>query len=242
MIRELGSSFLLVLVFCVSCKPILGPEGKISLVLKKVEKEGSRWTILTEGQQATTIHLSQVSFRHVLVKPENHVCSPVVADILGNSVKAFVVVAKVEAEAVFNQKVRVSYLGLERIPFTMREGKWVPCQALLPELSEVLSLLYARVRALQNRDLTKLESLMATNWKDSRWNRKQVLEQAKGRLHDPLYGVYKPSRWVVQIDREGGEVLEEKTETDQKGATFSGKVRFVLLREEGKFRFASGLM
>jgi hypothetical protein len=220
----------------------LGPEGRIFLVLRKAEKEGSQWTILTEGQQATTLHLSQVRFRHVLVKPENHICPLAVADAIGNSVNVFVVVAKVEAEAVFNQNVRVSYLGLERIPFTVREGKWVPCQVLLPKLSEVLSLLDARVRAIQNRDLIELESLMATNWKDSRWNRQQVLEQAKGRLHGSSHGVYKPSRWVVQVDREGGEVLEEKTETDQNGAKFSGKVRFVLLREEGKFRFASGLM
>lgn len=242
MTRVWGSS-LLVLILCASCEPILGAEGGVSLVLKKAEKEGSQWTILREGQPATTLHLKQVRFRHVLVKPENRGCPSAAANSRGNPAKVFVAVAKVEAEAVFNQKVLVSYLGLERIPFTRREGKWVPCQALLPELSDVLSLLDARARALQDSDWVKLESLMAIkNWRDSRWNRKQALAQVKGRLHSSSFGGYKPSRWIIRVDREGGEVLEEKKEIDSEGATFSGKVRSLLFREEGKFRFASGIM
>lgn len=122
-----------------------------------------------------------------------------------------VAVATVDAEGTFEDGARVSYLGLERVPFRHESGRWQLAGTILPALEASLSLMCRRRQALERGDWKAVEALGFP----------PVEARARQAGEDRV------RRWVVRVDRERVEVLEE-------GARGNG--RFVLKRENGALR------
>lgn len=206
------------LASCGGCEPVTGPEIEIARILEAQSKGA---TIAVPG--AGTLALSKVRFDRVLVKPEG---------------EGFTAVATVDADGALDG-MAVGYLGLERVPFVRRGAQWVPKTSLLPALVEVASLLAERHSALRRHDATAIERLVAHGWSDRRLSREEALSQMRDRVRDAS-GDERAVRWIIRIEREGAEVLEELDRAT--GTSGRGQVRFQLGREEGRFRFVAGLL
>lgn len=125
--------------------------------------------------------------------------------------RGMVAVATVDAEAAFGDGALVSYLGLERTPFRFEGARWRLDGPLLPALHEALSLMCRRRQALAAGDVTRLGALGF----DAPGAR------PKGGGEDRV------RRWVLRIERDRAEILEEGER---------GNDRFLLKRENGAFR------
>jgi hypothetical protein len=112
----------LALLSGLGCTQIAGPELQIERALREIESRGATVEVPKGGD----LVVRSIRFDRVLVKPE---------------AKGFIAVVTVDAEAVLDKGVAVSYLGLERIPFVRAERRLEPQGPLLPGLYEVLSLL-----------------------------------------------------------------------------------------------------
>jgi len=198
---------------CAACGQLLGPEAEILHYLQAQRAASPRFAVPGGAE----IVLSQVSFDHVLVKPEG---------------EGFTAVGQVDAEGTYGGTAQVSYIGLERVPFVRRGGRWVPKGALLPALQEVAALLLARRAAEDARDPAALEPLVALAWKDERVAREEAIAAMKERLSAGPQKA-QPKRWIVRVERERSEVLEE---------TSAGSTRLELVREAGRLRIASGTL
>ncbi|MBI5544912.1 MAG: hypothetical protein HY901_13560 [Deltaproteobacteria bacterium] len=209
---------------CIGCEPVLGPEGEIARVL---EAQRSGVTCLVPGRGK--LELSAVSFAHVLVKPEG---------------EGYTAVGQVDAEGLFAGATGVSYLGLERVPFVRRDGRWEPKECLLPALHEVVWLLSDRRAAAQEGDAERIERLVAKSWRDERFGREQAIAQLQARLAAPA-PQSKVERWVVRAERGKIDALEEtsgQAPSEADGQRRPRKTRLELVREDGKLRIAAGLL
>ena len=205
-------ALLLALSGCAGCDRILGPEVEIAQYLQAQGAASPRFSV-----PGGEIVLGKVRFDHVLVKPEG---------------EGLTAVGQVDAEGLFAGTTRVSYIGLERVPFVLRDGRWLPRGALLPALQEVAGVLMARHTAEQARDPTAIERQVATVWAGEGVSREAALAAMKERLAaGPRKAELK--RWIVRVERERCEVLEE---------TSAGATRLVLVREAGQLRIASGTL
>lgn len=213
--RRASLLLLLSLASCGGCEPLGGPEAKVASVLQRCSDAPA------SCPAGSGLVLHRVRFDRLLVKPE---------------AGGYTAVSTVDAEGVFHGTVKVSYLGLERIPFTTSSRGIAPPPALLPALDEVAALLTARRDALAQRDLAALEALVSSKWSDARMDREAMLAAARERAERGEQ-LPQPSLWSVRGDRDGAEVLEEYPAGG--GAQRS---RFVLRREGGRLRFASGLL
>ena len=153
----------------------------------------------------------------------------------------FTAVATVDAEGTFDGVTQVSYLGLERVPFVRRHGRWEPREALLPALEEAVRLLLARRAALAATDSAALEHLAARRWKDPQVTREAALAQTRERI-DEFKGRYQATRWIVRVERDGAEVLEQYTLAPPDAPVRKGQIRFELVREDAGLRFGSPML
>ena len=213
------------LASCGGCEPVVGPEGEVARFL---EAQRGGCAVAVEGRG--TLALTSLKFDRLLVKPEG---------------EGLTAVATFDGEGVFKgvssgriaDEIPVSYLGLERAPFVRREGRWAPQTSVVPALVEIVALLDARREALGKKDAAALDEMVAKGWKDARLTRDAALEKARA-----LEGRYQPTKWIVRVEREGAQVLEEYTLEPADGPARRGQVRFELKREDGRLRFASGLL
>lgn len=211
----------LALASCAGCEPVAGPEGEIGRILQSARGEGASFAVRGGG----VLTLRVAHFDHVLVKPEG---------------EGLVAVAKADADGEYEGGTAVSYVGLERVPFVRRGAAWVPKGAILPALEEIAALLVERRAALERREPGRIEALVARGWSDARLPREAALVQMRERV-EAFSGTYRPTRWIVRVEREEAEVLEEFVQEGGGGAS-RGQVRFQLKREDGKLRIASGLL
>jgi hypothetical protein len=209
-----SAALLLALSGCGGCAQLVGPEGEIAQYIQAQRTAAPRFSIPGGGD----LVLSQVSFDHVLVKQEG---------------QGFTAVGQVDAEGTYAGTTQVSYIGLERVPFVRLDGRWLPKDALLPALQQVAALLLERRAAEEARDPAALERLVAKAWDDPRaGGRDAALAAMRERLSaGPAKA--QPKRWIVRVERERSEVLEE---------TSLGSTRLVLVREAGQLRIASGTL
>jgi len=198
---------------CAACSKMVGPELEIAQYLAGHREARARFQI----PGGADLELVRVGFEHVLVKPEG---------------EGYVAVAQVDAEGLYGGEARVSYIGLERVPFVRRGGRWTPRGALLPALQEVAALLVARQSAQAAGDPSALAKLVASNWIDERLGRQEALELARQRF---TLGEEREAqaitRWIIRVEREQVEALEQ---------TKGGARRLVLAREQGALKIASG--
>lgn len=174
------------------CERIAGPQAMVAGALAEASQPGAGFEVDSCGR----LSLARVQFSRLLVKPEG---------------EGMVAVATVDAEGAFVDGARVSYLGLERVPFRHEAGRWQIAGALLPALEASLSLMCRRRQALARGDRDAVEALGFSP------------VEARSRQA----GEDRVRRWVVRVDRERVEVLEEGS---------IGNGRFVLKRENGALR------
>jgi hypothetical protein len=212
--RALAPLFAAALCSCGGCEPVLGPEGEIARFLE-TQRAGAQVEIPGGG----TLALASLKFDRLLVKPEG---------------EGFTAVATFDAEGLYDGQTRVSYLGLERARFVRRDGRLVPRTSPVPALEEIVALLVMRRAAIARAEVGALEPLVARDFHDPRLTREAALAQARERMAE-LAGT-RAEAWIVRVEREGAQVLEEY------GGARRGQVRFELQREDGKLRFSSGLL
>ena len=195
---------------CNACEKFVGPEGEIAQYLQAQSVEPTARISVPGGGE---LAVSQVRFDHVLVKPEG---------------EGFTAVGQVDAEGVYAGQAKVSYIGLERVPFVRTDGHWVPKGALLPGLQEVGALLVARHAAEDAHDPAALERLVAAGWTDPTADRGAAIAAMRERLAAAQKA--QPKRWIIRVERERAEVLEET----------EGATRLVLVREGAALKIAAG--
>jgi len=194
------------------------PQEQIGGVLKRWHTEGARF----QASAGAELVFSRLALDRILLKPEDG---------------GVTVVATVDAEGTF-QGIAVSLVGLERIPFSQRDGRWVPPDAGPPALDQVITVLQARRAALARADVEALETLAASGWTEPDLPRDAAVDRARRLLSSGPVRRH-PVRWVVRVERESAEVLEEYRPPDGDGTL---RVRSTLVREDGRLRFASGLL
>lgn len=199
-----------------SCAKVAGPEGEIETFLQAQREGGLVFQIAGKP-----LRLTSAKFDHVLVKPEG---------------EGFIAVGKVDAEGVFDRDTKVSYIGLERVPFVLQGGRWVPRGAFLPGLEAVGALLEARREALEAHDAAALEKLLT---------RERLADQAslaalRERVAAESAGRRRAQAWIARVERDGAEVLEESAGLMPDGTLANTRVRLVLRREDGALKIADG--
>ncbi len=205
---------------CAPCGgPFLGPEAEVEIALRRLEQAPPAQD-LPSGER---LEVARASFDRVLVRPEG---------------PGFVAVATVDIEGILrgpSGDTAVACLGRERIAFARAGRGFAPAAGLTPALTEVLSLLAQRRRALASSDPPALERLVAQAYRDARFSREVALALARDRMPDRAGP---PSRITVRLERDEVEVLEESPQA----TAGPRQARFTLVRERGALRFASGLL
>lgn len=197
---------------CGVCSPVLGPEAEVGLALRDLERGRARIEVGGRG----ALEVTSARLEHLLVKPEG---------------EGLVAVTQVDAEAVFAGTTAISYIGLERVPFSASPSGVRPRGPLLPALAQVVELLLERDAAVTRSDLKAVEALTAHGYDGGEEARAAALAAVARRLGQA------PPRarsWTIRVERESAELLEDL-------GPDAGRVRLRLAREGGRFRFAAGL-
>ena len=133
----------------------------------------------------------------------------------------------------------VSSLGLETLRFEWTEGEWQAQGGLAPRLSEIISVLEARRRALEAGDVDALAKLSGRT--------PDALRKDSGlaRLLELRNRRYRVSAWYVRSER--GEVLVGEDwrlegDTPERPVDQKGTRRLSLQRNETGFLFDAGVM
>ena len=197
-----------------------GPEGEIITALKEAEKEGLE--IPLDGGQvlvASTVHYQRLQVLH--------------DEAAGT--------ATVRCTLDLQGKVggtEVSSLGLERIPFRVQGGAWLPAEGLAPDLARALEALQARRAALESGDRRRLAALGAFRSDGGAPDQEleRVLRVGQRR--------WRSLAWYLRAEREGVTVSEDyrlSGQTPERPVDERGTVR-LLLNPGGEFLFPAGLM
>jgi hypothetical protein len=199
---------------CSLCASIAGPEAEITAIVRRIG-EGDSFFARNGGR----VVIQKISFDQLLVKQK---------------VSGFLAVSLVDAEALFQDRVRIHYVGLERIPFERQAGHWAIQKVLLPGLEEVIALCQEKEDLILQERWRHLDQLISLDYQDERFTRTQMIEHLK-EARASGNGPAPVAAWTIRLEREGAEVLEERTLPHQRR-------RFLLRREGGQLRFVSGLL
>ncbi len=180
------------------------------------------------------LELERARFDRLLVKGAEPASEPKGASLVA------IVTVDVEATLLASENIGISYLGLERIPFTLSNGRPEVVGPLLPALGEILSLLQRRAAALRDGASERAwGELLTDSYREPRAPaRPELLAALAARPRRPEY---RPTRWHIRAELDRAEVLEEYQ--DPTGSI--GRVRWTLEREgkrRGGYRFSSGLL
>ena len=134
---------------------------------------------------------------------------------------------------------KVSSVGVEQIPFVIRNGEWVATTNLAPRLTGIVSALEARRRALESGGAAALTHLV---------NRNEAALKTDSALQDLLalrHRRYEARAWFIRSEKDLVLVTEEyrlQGETPDRPVDDEGRRSLVLKESGGEFFFASGLM
>ena len=138
-------------------------------------------------------------------------------------------------------EVKVSSLGLERVPWQLREGAWAPVEGWAPTLARVVGALEARRGALEAGSLTRLAALRGGEDVPPPPGEEAALA---GLLH-VRQRRYQVRAWYIRAEREEILVTEEYRLTGQlpDRPVDEGGRRHLILRPRGRdFFFWPGIM
>ncbi|MFN7131176.1 MAG: nuclear transport factor 2 family protein [Myxococcales bacterium] len=216
----LYASVALMLALLPGCELITGPEKDIAATLKAREGVTS-----FELPGVGTVQTDRLVFDRLLVKPEND---------------AFTAVATVDLDGRVGEQ-RVSYIGFERIPFERRDGRQQPKGSLAPNLADILSALRARASAFSRGDAQAYAELLAEGWEEESISREALIARLERDFARGPRATLRPTAWVIRNEREGATVTEEFEVVLEGQPPHQARGRYLLKREGGRFRFASGL-
>jgi len=139
---------------------------------------------------------------------------------------------------------KVSSLGVERVPFILKNGEWVPEGQVVPRLAAVVRALEARRQALEAGDLDALGRLAAPALGDGGGT-----VEVGGAELDALRALqqrrYRVDAWYVRLERDEAVVSEHwrlegvlpSRPVDQRGER-----QLILIRRGEEFFFSPSLM
>ncbi|XXF79863.1 hypothetical protein P2318_08955 [Myxococcaceae bacterium GXIMD 01537] len=132
----------------------------------------------------------------------------------------------------------VSSLGVERVPFVLRDGDWEPETQAAPRLAAVVAALEARRRALEGGEL---EALLALGAQDAARPEGPELEQLL-RLRPRRY---RAEAWYLRLERDGASATERwqlQGSLPERPVDARGERSLSLVRESDQFLFSPALM
>ncbi|ATB46456.1 hypothetical protein [Corallococcus macrosporus] len=133
---------------------------------------------------------------------------------------------------------RVGTAGVERVPFVVRGGKWVPETTAAPRLQAVVTALESRRRALQAADAEGLERLAGPDTPGPGGPEWARLRQVRARA-------YQVEAWYVRLERDDAVVTEHwrlRGALPAKPVDTRGERRLLLSFSGDEFLFSPSLM
>ena len=201
-----------------------GPEVEILIALKRTEQDGLRLDVPGVGTPLTS---QQHHFARITVNIEPG----------GRRAVAW-------ATLDFTGKLghtEVSSLGVERVPFVVREGQWVPEGLAAPRLAAVVRALEARRQALEAGNREALRGLWASGAQADvgagEAELMKLLELQRRR--------YRADAWYLRLERDEAVASEQwrlEGELPSRPVDERGQRRLSLIRNGEEFFFSPGLM
>lgn len=136
----------------------------------------------------------------------------------------------------------ISSLGVERVPFVRKEGKWVPERSAAPRLVAAVSVLEARRRALEAGDVAALSALRE---RESAGEADEGGQRELERMLAFQRRRYRVRAWYLRLERDEASVTEQwRLEGDlpERPVDERGQRQLSLLRRGEEFLFSSRLM
>lgn len=139
---------------------------------------------------------------------------------------------------------KVSSLGVERVPFILKSGEWVPEGQVVPRLAAVVAALEARRQALEAGDLAALARLAAPAGADG-GGTVEVGGPELDALRELQQRRYRVEAWYLRLERDEAVVSEHwrlegvlpSRPVDQRGER-----QLILIRRGEEFFFSPSLM
>ncbi len=198
-----------------------GPEAEVITALKRTEQQGLLLTV-----PGTRVPLTS----------REHHFARITVDVLpgGQRAEAF---ATLDFEGALGG-TRVSSLGVERVPFVLRDGAWVPEGQAAPRLAAVVAALESRRRALEEGRLEALKALGAPGAAQPGGPELERLLALRERR-------YRADAWVLRLERDEAVATERwrlQGSLPERPVDTLGERRLSLLRDGDEFLFSPALM
>lgn len=202
-----------------------GPEAEIITVLKRLEKEGFSLTLPGAAAPLTSRDLH---YQHLSVR-------------LAPGAQRAEVLATLDFTGSLGD-TEVSSLGVEQVPFVLRDGSWVPEGRAAPRLAAVVAALEARRQALEAGKLEDLVPLSLPGREDGgplgggEPDLETVLALEKRR--------YRAEAWFIRLERDEAVATEHwflEGDLPSQPVARQGARRLNLLRRGEEFLFPSAV-
>ncbi len=141
----------------------------------------------------------------------------------------------------------ISSLGVEQVPFVLRDGSWVPEGRLAPRLAAVVAALEARRRALEAGDTAALAQLSAPADAGSERDAGGSVGVGQPDMETLLAlkrRRYRAEAWFIRLERDEAVATEHwhlEGDLPSRPVDQQGESRLVLLRRGEEFLFSSPL-
>jgi hypothetical protein len=202
-----------------------GPEVEIITALKRTERDGLSLSLpgLSQPLTAREHHFARITVR---VEPG------------GQRAEAL---ATLDFTGTLGD-TEVSSLGVEQVPFVLRDGDWVPEGLAAPRLAAVVTALESRRRALEGGDMAALARLMgpagdaggAVGVGEPEGETLLALDRRR----------YRAGAWFIRLERDEAVATEHwrlEGHLPSRPVDQRGERRLLLLRHGQEFLFSSAL-
>jgi len=204
-----------------------GPEAEIITALKHLEKQGLSLSLpgATAPLASKDLHYERITVR---VEPGGQR-------------------AEVLATLDFTGSLgdtEVSSLGVEQVPFVLRDGDWVPEQRAAPRLTAAVEALEARRRALDQGDAAALARLWGLGEQDGGGGSVGVGEPELETVLALKQRRYRAGAWFLRLERDEAVATEHwhlQGDLPSRPVDQRGERRLSLLRRGEEFLFSSAL-
>ncbi len=197
-----------------------GPEVEIITALKTTEREG--------------LSLTLPGVEEPLTSREHHFAR-ITVDVEPGGERA-VAWATLDFDGTLG-RTEVSSLGVERVPFVLRDGEWVPEGQLAPRLAAVVGALESRRAALEAGTLPTLQALLAREAAPPGGPELEGVLALRDRR-------YKAEGWFLRLERDEAVATERwhlQGSLPERPVDTRGERRLQLLRDGDEFLFSPAL-
>jgi hypothetical protein len=209
-----------------------GPEAEIITALKHLEREGIKLSLpgAAAPLKSREVHYDRLSVR---VEPGG---------------QRAVVLATLDFTGSLGD-TQISSLGVEQVPFVLRDGDWEPEGGPVPRLEAVVVALESRRRALEGGDPAALARLWGPQGEDGGSERLDGGSEGVGELDlDTVLALvkrrYRADAWFIRLERDEAVATEHwRLEGDLPSRPVDqlGERRLNLLRRGEEFLFSFAL-